>query len=387
MMLIFYKVKRELFRLLKPLLPADSFASKIRELQLQTLRLEAKKTLAYQAQSLFAPPKHCPSPKPIDILIPVYNGYDYLQPCLQSVMQNTDLPFHIYLADDCSPDKRVLPLLKEWAAKYPDKITLLINTQNSGFAKTVNKLIAASQNDVVLLNTDTEVPPAWASRLLYPIFTNEKVASSGPWTNSGSFQNFFFNHQDLPLDIPLEEMDRTVRDFSPDTLLAFPEIVGFCMAISRKVLQQIGPLDEIYGRGYYEETDWCFRANKAGFLHCLVPNLFLYHKGRSSFGSVACSELLKHNRKIFRKRYPLGERQIHTARKQPLFQILHFIVLARYLALKYPLFATEKQTSDIPQLTVQGPCYCMKWQDLILYAYQKEPLVPLLLKVRKQTPA
>ena len=377
MPLAYYKIKRELLRILKPVFPADYYAGEMNFIEQQVQRLQARSTLSFQVDQLFKAPLHTPAPRFVDVLIPVYNGYDYLNPCLQSVLQHTDLPFHIYIADDCSPDERVLPLLKEWTAKFPDKITLLTNTQNCGFAKTVNKLIAASSHDFVLLNTDTEVPPAWASRLFYPIFTDDKVASASPWTNSGSFQSFYFDHEDSSLDVALEDMDRACRDFSADLPLYFPNVTGFCMAISRKVVDEIGVLDEIYGRGYYEETDWCFRAGKAGFAHKLVPNLFVYHKGRSSFGENAFSQLLRKNRKIFTQRYPSAEKTLRLAKKNPLFALSSFVLLGRYLALKYPGFpAYTPNTPDAPYVQKQDNCYSIHKGSLASWVYQEKDPFP-----------
>lgn len=380
-MLFYLKFKRELLRLFKPLLPAEFFTRQMRQATQQAAQWEARPTGRCQAQGLFIAPQFAPAPRPIDILIPVYNGYSYITPCLQSILQHTDLPFHIYLADDGSPDPQVATLLQAWKEKFPEKITLFINQQNKGFSKTANQLISASQNDFVLLNMDTEVPPAWASRLFYPIFTNDKVASCGPWTNSGSSQNFFFAHQETTLDVPLADMDKAVRDFSPDLPIYLPATAGFCMAVSRQALKQIGPLDEVYGRGYYEETDWCFRAAKAGFAHRLSANVFVYHKGKISFGQENYNQLMKQNRKIFLKRYPFGEKAIRTCRKNPLFQLISFVVLGRYLALKYPGF--PKNVPNGPKARQEKDCYTLSLQAFSASVYQKQNPFPFFTNYKK----
>lgn len=47
----------------------------------------------------------------VDIIIPVYNGYDDLQLCMPSVLKHTDLTKHrLILINDCSPDERIAPL-------------------------------------------------------------------------------------------------------------------------------------------------------------------------------------------------------------------------------------------------------------------------------------
>ena len=47
-------------------------------------------------------------PQPvIDIIIPVYNAYDDLQRCLDSVLRTAASPCRLILLDDCSPDSRI----------------------------------------------------------------------------------------------------------------------------------------------------------------------------------------------------------------------------------------------------------------------------------------
>ena len=49
----------------------------------------------------------------IDIAVPVYNGYDDLVKCVESLKKHTDLSKHrVILIDDCSPDERVREYLK-----------------------------------------------------------------------------------------------------------------------------------------------------------------------------------------------------------------------------------------------------------------------------------
>ena len=52
----------------------------------------------------------------VDIIIPVYNGYDDLQLCMPSVLKHTDLTKHrLILINDCSPDERIAPYLDSFS--------------------------------------------------------------------------------------------------------------------------------------------------------------------------------------------------------------------------------------------------------------------------------
>ena len=53
--------------------------------------------------------------KPIDIIVPIYNAYEFTEECIKSVMKNTDLTVHtLVLINDKSPDEKILPMLLKY---------------------------------------------------------------------------------------------------------------------------------------------------------------------------------------------------------------------------------------------------------------------------------
>src|SRR3990167_5857541 len=103
-------------------------------------------------------------PQAIDIIIPVYNAYDDLQRCLDSVRRTTAPQHRIILIDDCSPDVRIGEYFETLRKQADPSVTLLRNEVNLGFVGTVNRGMALSQNDVILLNSDTIVTADWLDR-------------------------------------------------------------------------------------------------------------------------------------------------------------------------------------------------------------------------------
>ena len=318
---LFLKARLELIRALKPFFPKAAYVARLEESSRALRRYWARPTQTIDLQGFFAPaPEMQTVQRPIDILIPVYNGIDIVPPCLDSLLKNTDLPFHIYMADDASPDERLWPLLQKYQAAHPDKITVVKNEQNSGIIKTLNRLISMTQNDFLVLNTDTELPPHWASRLFAPIFADERLAAVGPWSNAADKQTIYFGYEERPLPIPLQTADKQAQAFAPRVVDTVPVLVSFCMAVSRKAANKIGLLDEAYGCGYYDETDWLFRAKKAGYSFALVPNVFVYHKGTASFPSKQRRMLMGRNAKIFESRHPGAIKKMRRGRYDPQLQ-------------------------------------------------------------------
>ena len=249
----------------------------------------------------------------IDILIPIYNAYEFTKKCIESVYANTDVPFNLYLINDCSTDEKIADLLKEIKElkKNPlmKSLQILQNEENLGFIGSVNRGFKISRNNVVLLNTDTEVPPKWLSRLIKPMLEDEKVASVTPFSNSAeicSFPNFCENN-DLPEELTVAELDKIFSRYGDINPCIIPTGVGFCMLMRRKCIEELGLFDTIYGKGYGEENDWCRRTAAEGYKHIHVRNLFVWHKHGASFSKLhdkSKRQRINENLAILLERYP-----------------------------------------------------------------------------------
>lgn len=254
--------------------------------------------------------------KPIDILIPVYDGKEYLIPLFQSIFTNTSLPYRLVVCDDKSSDATVLPLLNTIKNSNPTvNMIILENAENLGFVKTVNKLAKLAENHFVLLNTDTEVPPNWIERLMYPVFEMEKIASTTPFTNAGTICSFPNYLEDNPIfeNMNVNEIDKQFQFVNFDkTTIELPTGVGFCMGVNKTLVDNIGMFDEIFGKGYGEENDWCQRAIEQGYKNLHVTNLFVYHKHGGSFPNEEKQRLIQTNLRILNKKHPTYDEQVQS---------------------------------------------------------------------------
>ena len=70
----------------------------------------------------------------IDILMTVYNGEQYVVPQIESILNQTDSNWKLFIQDDCSTD-RTVELIEPYVRRYPERITLLRNEKNSGSAQ------------------------------------------------------------------------------------------------------------------------------------------------------------------------------------------------------------------------------------------------------------
>lgn len=260
----------------------------------------------------------------VDIIIPVFNGLGMLQRCMESVLRNSS-KCHLVLVDDASTDVAVWPYLAGICGIPERSITAecVRDDVNQGFVGTVNRGLRMTTHDVVILNTDTEVPPHWLERLMAPIVADpERVASMTPMSNCAAVCSFPETQKDNELFLGLapDVIDSYFARWGRSNPVDIPTGVGYCMAMSRKALDVVGDFDQAtFGCGYGEESDWCMRAGRAGFHNVAVANLFVYHKHGESFPTEEKSRLLAERQRIVETRYPEMVRQLlQFDRKDPL---------------------------------------------------------------------
>ena len=124
--------------------------------------------------------------RPIDIIIPVYNAYEDLVQCIDSILGTiAGYSYRVILINDFSTDDRIPPYLEKVAFEN-DNIISLSNEINLGFVKTVNKGMSYSTNDIVLLNSDTIVTQGWLSKITSCAYSSELIATVTPFTNNGT---------------------------------------------------------------------------------------------------------------------------------------------------------------------------------------------------------
>jgi GT2 family glycosyltransferase len=92
----------------------------------------------------------------IDIILPIYNAFDDLVRCVDSVLRNTDGDYRLLLINDASPDVRIAPFVAQ-VAERNSHVSVSTNDRNLGFIGTVNRGFAETRGDVFLINSDTIV--------------------------------------------------------------------------------------------------------------------------------------------------------------------------------------------------------------------------------------
>jgi GT2 family glycosyltransferase len=221
----------------------------------------------------------------VTIIIPVFDDYDATRDCLSVVVENatSDLAT-IVVVEDKSPDPRVVDLLDTLASR--GLIKLLRNEHNLGFAGSVNRALETfATRDVLLLNADTVPPSGFVDRLRRAAYAEADIGTVTPLSNNGEYTSFPvpFRENRMPTTLELVEFDRAAEQANRGRLIDLPNGIGFCMYITEGCLDAVGGFSNRFGRGYFEDVEFCLRAAEAGFRNVCAPDIFVGHHGSKSF--------------------------------------------------------------------------------------------------------
>jgi GT2 family glycosyltransferase len=220
----------------------------------------------------------------VDIIIPVYNAPQQVEDCVNSVLHNTDTDFHLIIIDDASPDSRIGAYLAKLEKIADQRIQVSRNQKNLGFIGTVNRGMSMNNRDVVLLNSDTLVTPGWLQKLQHCAATDSRIGTITPFSNNAEICSFPLFCQSNPVPENPNLVAQAIAVQHP-TYPEIPTAVGFCMYITRNLLNDIGLFNEqAFGRGYGEENDFCRRAVNAQYRNVLCDDAYVVHVGSCSFG-------------------------------------------------------------------------------------------------------
>jgi len=232
-------------------------------------------------------------PGAVDVVVPVYGAAAELEACLASLVRHTDLERHRLVLVIDGPqapevEEALAPVSGQPAVKQENAVLILRNAARRGFVGSVNRGMGVSERDVTLLNSDTEVTAGWLEKLQEAAYSHPAVATVTPFSNNATICSLprFVEVNALPAGWSVDRFAALVERVSARERPRLPTGVGVCLYIKRKALARLGLFDEAsFGLGYGEESEFCMRALKAGYLHLLDDATFIYHAGQRSFGA------------------------------------------------------------------------------------------------------
>ncbi len=220
-----------------------------------------------------------PPSSALAVILPAWNGADFLAACLHALLEQ-NAPLAVTVVDNASTDNSVA-VVRDVMASAPERIRLIENGYNLGFAGGCNvglrHALSTDANIFVLLNQDTVVQAGWARAIVDTFAEREEAGIVGCQILA---PDSTLQHAGAALD-PISALSTPITDPAlADKFRVLHEmdyVTGAAFAIHRRVVDKIGCLDEEFYPAYYEETDYCWRARRAGFEVLYQPHAGAVH--------------------------------------------------------------------------------------------------------------
>lgn len=239
----------------------------------------------------------------ISVIIVNWNTKDLLRDCLKSVYNTvSDLFLEIIVVDNYSSDGSVAML----EAEFPS-VVRIVNQENKGFGAANNQALAIMKGKYALLLNSDAVLTDGAVRKLWNFCeaSNETAIVCGQLLNAdGSMQNSIASFPDLmTLAVNISLLEYLLPGFYPSkrykhtSPVEVDSVIGACMMIRKKSLDEVGFFDERYFF-FFEETDLAYTMRHHGWKIFQVPEALIYHFQGQSIGHEARSRI-----EFYRSRY------------------------------------------------------------------------------------
>lgn len=215
----------------------------------------------------------------VSIIIPVLNG-DFLRDTFSSIFRSTG-NFEVIIVDNGS-NRETKTYLKELEAY--DRVTVLTNEKNTGFAKANNQGAKAAKNNLLLfLNSDVLCFSGWIEQMVSKInyYDLDACAAAG-----GVYNKDFMG---------VGEVQSGKFDY----------LAGWCILIKKAVFEAVGGFDERYGYAFCEDTDLTFKLRAKGY-NIGICETTVKHLGSKTVYSqtdFTVTEQSKNSLKLFREKW------------------------------------------------------------------------------------
>jgi GT2 family glycosyltransferase len=210
----------------------------------------------------------------LSIIIVSFNARADLVRCLESLHEAPPARAHeVIVVDNASTDGSA-DAARQWAG-----VRVIETGANLGFSRANNAGIRASSGtNILLLNSDTIVPPHALDALLSALDAHPDVAVVGPRRAELSFGKMVGPlNQIRQQQIARDDVESYTR------LEQYPDwVTGACLLVRRADADAVGLLDERYFM-YLEDVDFCAAIRARGRRILFAPGVEITHlKGRSA---------------------------------------------------------------------------------------------------------
>jgi GT2 family glycosyltransferase len=225
----------------------------------------------------------------LSIVIVSFNARAHLVACLESLRApEPATPHTIVVVDNASSDGSA-----DAAREFPS-VHVIEMGRNAGFAAGNNAGIRASSGELVLLlNSDTVVPPGAIDHLVGRLLADPRVGIVGPRIVDGNGRpELSFGRMISPLNEARQKLIGRLYEAGVGRLARWVEretrreqvvdwVSGACLLVRRSAAESAGLLDERFFL-YTEDVDFCHAVRALDYQVLFTPSAEIVHlRGRS----------------------------------------------------------------------------------------------------------
>ncbi len=230
------------------------------------------------------------------VVILNWNGKKFLEQFLPGVILNTlSADTSVFLADNGSDDDSV-----QWVTRNHPEVQVIRLDGNYGYAGGYNRALNQIEAEYyILLNSDVEVEPGWADKLITFMDMHPNVGACQPKIRSYASREMFeyagaaggyIDRLGYPFCrgriFESVEEDRGQYDDTREIFWAS----GSCIAVRGDAFDQCDGFDESFFL-HMEEIDLCWRIQNAGYTVCYFPHSVVWHVGGGTLGYGSPSKI------------------------------------------------------------------------------------------------
>ena len=231
-----------------------------------------------------------------DIIVRGKGNHELTRLCLDSIRRNTPQPHNLIVVDDGSSPAY------EFECDYAVRSAVsrgAVTATNLG----VSVALTTPAPYVLILDNDTEIPEGdtgWLSRFIAELTEFDDTACVGA---TSSFVNQPQHIRTAPNTYTGDWNDG--KRFGVKENPGVVWFVSFAVLFRKEVLASLGPWDERYNPGNWEDTDYAMTCRTNGYQVRVARSVYIHHRGHKTFGSDL-NELMRRNQEKFVGKWGLG---------------------------------------------------------------------------------
>ena len=233
--------------------------------------------------------------KPIDIIIPAKDNWDYTKNCLSTLSKNTSYPYRVIFVDNGSNEETKKAEKDTLQSLFPKSHKFIGFPKNKGWIKAANKGIFESESEyIVLSNNDVRYGKDWLTPLVRAANQDEDLGIIAS-TAATSVQRWDIHCNRLGIHLPvslspenesaLASWLQTNIPLAKSLVYVQHPVAFLCVLLRWKMVEELGFLDEDFEIGLGEDDLYCKKALYRGWKIGVCLHSYVWHHGRTTFSS------------------------------------------------------------------------------------------------------